>query len=519
MSLPARDNQITPGAVLAWLLVIALTVIVLFLLFQTEAPEQRPDGQEWSTEGYESPTSGAKATLFERLADMEWLLVQLTLDGASQTVSEEVESTFRCDANGRYSGNAGCNNYFGQFTEEDGALATGPIGTTMMACPPPKSQRETAYLAALGQTTHLELEGHRLVLRNQDGDTEMVFRLLLPVEFGEIEEGDDEQEPGGGTVRGGGGNIDVDAQSGGGKTRAASLIYRGLLRTAKGELSFRPCGAEFELPLEEGAFRVENLEDEMGQRLETGLYVEFRARFSGDPAQSAELTLQEPLFMAVEGGSCEHLSPVASLIASGNEPFWTLVVEDSRAGFKTPDGQWELEGGMHPDDAFFNSPGGVREIAFHSADDGLQLTLRVQKEPCRDTMVDAWSLYRASVEYQGKRGEGCARPGRFHPSLAGRYGAELPAASGPGRSLRLDLEDSGRAVLGQDHHNGEAAIVQQGIWQLRDRNTAEIRFVSQDGKPVFERMVLSGDGNTLAALEYDARRWGSQGLRLARIVD
>ena len=68
MSFPARDNQITFGSVLAWLVVIVLAVIVLFLIFQSDGPAPDPAEGEWSTR--DAPEVAGDAKVRDEPQDM-----------------------------------------------------------------------------------------------------------------------------------------------------------------------------------------------------------------------------------------------------------------------------------------------------------------------------------------------------------------------------------------------------------------------------------------------------------------
>ncbi len=592
MSFPARDNQITFGAIVAWFVVIVLAVVVLFLVFKTKGPDA-PESPEWSTESYDATSEEKGEFDFPRIADMEWLLITLSFEGEAYELSDEVSSTIRIDATGRFGGNGGCNNFFGQFEHDadSGETKTGPIGSTMMACPPPKGMQEGAYLRALEQVTRLALDDHKLFLRNADASTELIFALIFPEEMGAAEE---EVEPeavepreetietadsagessgtaaasdgpadtavpsetpseaasgeitaGGGIAAGAGvgtgggasmgpgttsaedqddptpgGNIDVDAQSGAGsKTPMASIIYRGRLKLMNDELIFTPCGGDFSVRLMSGRYKMADWAETARVHLEAGVYAEFRAEV-GEPSEGdTRLLLSEPLFIANEGASCEHPTPVGSLVASGNEPFWTLIVGETHTILTTPKGEWRLTGGMHPDDAFFNVPSGTRSMSLIDQEQNLEISLVVHKKPCHDTMVDAWSAYTAEFEYQGEKGTGCARPGRFLPPFHGQYGVDLASGSDLGRSIRLTLSEGGLASLTDASQSGKPTVKYMGLWEMRDRSTVEVQFMTQDGVPNFERLVLTGDRNVMTAVEFNRKLWGDQGLKLARIVN
>jgi len=316
------------------------------------------------------------------------------------------------------------------------------------------------------------------------------------------------------------GNIDVDAQSApGGKAAAASIIYRGQLQLQDKQFIFTPCESKFTVHVETAGFDLDLAAEEIPLDLESGIYAEFRADLRAHDEDGARLQLRDPLFMANEGGSCENPTQVASLVASGNEPFWTLIVGETHSTLRTPKGEWRLAGGMHPNDAFFSAPRGARSLSLVDQAQDIEISAQFHKDPCRDSMVDAWSTYSVEIEYNGTKGKGCGRPGRWLPPMMGRYRAEMASASSPGRTITLTLGDGGLVTLSHDYQNDEPAVRQQGLWQLRNRSTIEIQFMTQDGKPSHERLVFTGDGNTLTAVEFDAQRWGSEGLHVARIAE
>lgn len=60
------------------------------------------------------------------------------------------------------SGNAGCNNIIGGFTEGEGSITFGPLGTTMMMCDEAAMAVEQAFLAALDGTHAYQINGNML---------------------------------------------------------------------------------------------------------------------------------------------------------------------------------------------------------------------------------------------------------------------------------------------------------------------------------------------------------------------
>ena len=67
------------------------------------------------------------------LIDVEWRVVGLTgVDGVEPDRPHEASVTFRSDD--RITGNAGCNNFFGDLDIGAARVDIGPIGITEMAC-------------------------------------------------------------------------------------------------------------------------------------------------------------------------------------------------------------------------------------------------------------------------------------------------------------------------------------------------------------------------------------------------
>ena len=114
------------------------------------------------------------------------MLVELTpastsLDGTSWNVTNynngreavvgvladtELTAVFEGD---QISGSAGCNNYFGSFTADDGAISIGPLAATRRACfGEGVMEQETEFLAALESAATYSMVGSRLEMRTAD---------------------------------------------------------------------------------------------------------------------------------------------------------------------------------------------------------------------------------------------------------------------------------------------------------------------------------------------------------------
>ena len=96
-----------------------------------------------------------------------WKLVEL--DGGIVNTPEGMKEAHMilAAADSRVHGNAGCNNFFGQFMENQSALTSSALGSTRMACPL-AMDTERDFLAALGVATRYEISGLMLKLYADD---------------------------------------------------------------------------------------------------------------------------------------------------------------------------------------------------------------------------------------------------------------------------------------------------------------------------------------------------------------
>ena len=77
---------------------------------------------------------------------------------------------------GRVTGSAGCNNYFGSYTVTGKSLSIGSTGSTKMNCPGQGIMlQEGSYLASLGKTATFTITGNRLILADASGATLLSF--------------------------------------------------------------------------------------------------------------------------------------------------------------------------------------------------------------------------------------------------------------------------------------------------------------------------------------------------------
>ena len=103
------------------------------------------------------------------LAGSQWKLVTLGETPALGAPEGQKASLVFEGRERRISGSTGCNRFMGTYTPGEGyGLTLEPNGMTMMACPDPAMQQETAFLAALKATKSYRIEGATLELLDQD---------------------------------------------------------------------------------------------------------------------------------------------------------------------------------------------------------------------------------------------------------------------------------------------------------------------------------------------------------------
>ena len=77
---------------------------------------------------------------------------------------------------GRVSGSAGCNNYFGSYTVAGSSLSIGSVASTRMYCPGQDIMlQESTFLASLSRAAGFTISGNRLSLADADGATLLTF--------------------------------------------------------------------------------------------------------------------------------------------------------------------------------------------------------------------------------------------------------------------------------------------------------------------------------------------------------
>jgi heat shock protein HslJ len=113
------------------------------------------------------------------LAGTDWDVVEYIVrdvayyNGRQLVVLKPIGSrmTLHFTADGRVSGNGGCNDFSGAYESTDSALTIRQLASTEKACLQPAGvmNQETLYLKALANATTYKIAGDRLMLRGRDG--------------------------------------------------------------------------------------------------------------------------------------------------------------------------------------------------------------------------------------------------------------------------------------------------------------------------------------------------------------
>jgi heat shock protein HslJ len=111
-----------------------------------------------------APTTSAAAGGSASPLDGKWVLTKYTPPGGNeQTVPAALTPSieFQGDA---ATGNAGCNTYQAIVSTNGNQIRFTGVGSTKIACPPPGSVVEAAFLQALNLSTEYKVEGNTLTI-------------------------------------------------------------------------------------------------------------------------------------------------------------------------------------------------------------------------------------------------------------------------------------------------------------------------------------------------------------------
>lgn len=115
----------------------------------------------------------------EDLTRSPWLLVSyLDEEKGPSAVPPGSQVTLSFGADGKISGNAGCNDYFGTYRVDGGLLSIEGLVSTEKYCLSPQGvmDLEGKYLSLLSESTRDNIDGNELTLSYYDEKKLLVFR-------------------------------------------------------------------------------------------------------------------------------------------------------------------------------------------------------------------------------------------------------------------------------------------------------------------------------------------------------
>jgi uncharacterized lipoprotein YbaY/heat shock protein HslJ len=142
----------------------------------TEAPAEEPTPIQEPAPTEEPAPEEESATPADPLAGTTWTLTELI--GESLLPTTEITAQFNED--GTVSGSSGCNNYNATYEVEGNNITinSSPAAMTLMACPEPIMEQESAYLEALSAAETFEASEDELVLYDASGNPVAVFSAV-----------------------------------------------------------------------------------------------------------------------------------------------------------------------------------------------------------------------------------------------------------------------------------------------------------------------------------------------------
>jgi heat shock protein HslJ len=131
-----------------------------------------------SVAGAATVATAAEPMTMAGLEGPTWQLHELAVDGALQTVPDDVIATLHM-ADGGVGGSGGCNAYFGDYVIDGDALTFGPIGSTQMFCEGPPGEIEAAFFANLLLVASWASDGMTVTMSDADGNAVLTFAAAL----------------------------------------------------------------------------------------------------------------------------------------------------------------------------------------------------------------------------------------------------------------------------------------------------------------------------------------------------
>jgi putative lipoprotein len=112
--------------------------------------------------------------LEQQLQQGQWLLEDL----GGRGVIDNLQTKLKFDSQGRISGLAGCNQYFGQYKLNGGNLKISNIASTRKACSEAVANQESLFLNALERAYQIRIDGPYLLIYSKGLKQPLKFTLL-----------------------------------------------------------------------------------------------------------------------------------------------------------------------------------------------------------------------------------------------------------------------------------------------------------------------------------------------------
>lgn len=111
------------------------------------------------------------------LAGTSWKITGVNTGNAVESSALTEALTLQFGTDGTVSGNGGCNQFNGPYTQDGTTISFGEMASTMMGCSDDVLALEDQYLAALAAATKVERSGDSLTLRDDAGAMQVTAAL------------------------------------------------------------------------------------------------------------------------------------------------------------------------------------------------------------------------------------------------------------------------------------------------------------------------------------------------------
>ncbi len=311
--------------------------------------------------------------------------VAAALDGIDFEPAGDRPVTIVLEPNGRFSGWAGCNRYFGTYAFEGDRIRVSEVGSTKMACPAPIMSQEQRYLNTLDSAVRFRVDEEFLDLMDATGKP--MIRFVREAQLGR----------------------DVSARSPSTVPPPPDLPV---------VFSCPDAGGDFRFAALAGADAASLW---LPERFGGGYYVLGRTRAaSGARYEADTLTFWNKggeALLALAGRSFEGCRMVAlrspwdearyrgiEFRATGNEPGWALELDEGRA-IRFRYGYGEHQAATPVPEPITSGT----TTTYRARTEAHDLTLVIERRPCTDSMSGERFDSAVTVTLDGETYRGCGR--------------------------------------------------------------------------------------------------------------